>query len=164
MEHKSKGVNALEFVGRVLISGIFISAGISKIREREQTKKYIESKRLPMPDLMRKGAVAVELGVAPAVALGILPRYTAPTLAAFLLPTSVLFHDFWNAEGQDKQLQAINFFKNLAIMGGLLILAAHDLELARAKRMEREEWSGERPDYLDESQDRESLEGRRWAA
>lgn len=126
-----RSTTALEWVGRGLLTGIFIAAGISKIKDREGTLAYMKSKKLPANPVTLNGAIGMELGVAPLLALGVFPRYTAPLLAAFLVPTSFYFHDFWRLEGQERQMQQINFVKNLAIMGGLISVAMHDLSRAR---------------------------------
>ena len=150
-----KGEKALGLLSRMLISGIFIGAGINKLRDREGTQKYMESKGMPMIPTLMKGAVAMELGVAPAVTLGLLPRFSAPLLATFLIPTTLIFHNFWKLEGTERQMQMIEFMKNLAILGGLLSVALHDAEHAssrksRLRKVESHLPGEERPGYLDE--------------
>lgn len=153
-------LGAIEWIGRGLMTGIFIAAGLSKVKDRQGTLAYMKSKKLPANSVSLGGAIGMELGVAPLLALGVLPRYTAPLLAAFLIPTSVVFHDFWKLEGQERQMEQINFAKNLAIIGGLVSLAVHDLQRARALGTEsglRSRWrartvSDRRPDYNDLTQ------------
>ena len=41
-----------------------------------------------------------------------------------MIPTTLLFHNFWAMQGMDRYDNTIHFQKNLAIMGGLLLLAA----------------------------------------
>jgi putative oxidoreductase len=43
----------------------------------------------------------------------------------YLIPTTLMFHDFWTLQGMDRIDATVHFEKNLAIMGGLLILAAY---------------------------------------
>jgi putative oxidoreductase len=45
-------------------------------------------------------------------------------LALYLVPVTLLCHNFWAYHGMDQQMQMINFLKNLAILGGLLALAS----------------------------------------
>jgi putative oxidoreductase len=147
-------------VSRVLLSGIFISAGLDKVRNRERTLKYMGSKKMPESSMLLNGAIAMELGVAPAVALGVLPRFTAPLLASFLIPTAVIFHNFWKSESSDRPMERVNFLKDLAIVGGLMAVAVRDIEQARLKKMSQgEPVDAERPNYLDEFEI-ESSEGR----
>jgi putative oxidoreductase len=146
-----KNEKMIHFLGRALLSGIFIGAGISKVRGREQTLDYMASKKMPRSSMLLNGAIAMELGVAPAVALGVLPRFTAPMLASFLVPTAFIFHDFWKVEKSERQMEQINFMKDLAIAGGLIVVALHDIEKSRMNKMKSAEPYGletERPNYL----------------
>jgi putative oxidoreductase len=153
---------AVELAGRVLLGTMFIAAGLDKLRDPQGTKDYIRSKKLPLPSMMLAGAVAQELGIGPLLTTGVAPRITAPMLAAFLVPTTFLFHDFWNQKDNgSKKAEAMHFFKNLAIIGGLATLALRDYEKTRAARQSPSPThSGElgdasvrsnehRPDYLD---------------
>jgi putative oxidoreductase len=150
---KANGKNAVHWVSRLLLSAIFIGAGMSKLKKREGTLDYMASKGMPRSGWLLNGAIAMELGVAPAVALGLVPRLSASALAAFLVPTAVIFHDFWNVEeAQSREMETINFLKDLAIAGGLIHLAMSDVERARSRQMRTAEPMGmDRPDYLDQA-------------
>ncbi|MGZ6333245.1 MAG: DoxX family protein [Bdellovibrionota bacterium] len=112
-------------IGRLFLSAIFIASGIQKLREREGTKQYMKSKNLPFVSVLLPAAAAVEMLGGASILSGARGKWGAGTLALFLVPTTLIFHDFWKYEGQEKQMQQINFFKNLAIMGGLVSLFAH---------------------------------------
>jgi len=56
------------------------------------------------------------------IVLGAFPQLAILLLILFLLPTTVVMHDFWNAEGQEKQMEMINFTKNIALIGALIML------------------------------------------
>lgn len=162
MPTQKRGLRAAELLSRVLISGIFIAAGIEKARHRASTERYMKSKNLPLVPAMFGGAVAIELVAAPLLALGLAPRFTAPLLGGFLIPTSVIFHDFWKSEGQERKMQSASFFKNMAIIGGLTAIALRDyesyvrglrtgeFEVTPETSMKSED--GPRPGYLDEAQ------------
>ena len=68
------------------------------------------------------GAILFEVGGALMVLLGFRARIGAVALVAFLIPTTVLFHNFWSFEGDEQKMQMISFLKNLSIMGGLLMI------------------------------------------
>jgi putative oxidoreductase len=105
-------------LGRVLIAGIFINAGISKISGYAGTQAYMESQGVPGAVLPLVILVEVVGGLA--VVVGWQTRIAALLLAGFCLASAVLFHlDF------DNQMQAIMFMKNTAIAGGFLFLVAH---------------------------------------
>ncbi|MEV7431216.1 DoxX family membrane protein [Nocardioides sp. NPDC092400] len=85
----------------------------------------------PLPDdpqtLVRINA-AVQIAAAAALATGRGPRTSAAVLAASLAPTTLAGHRFWEADDQaTKTQQQLHFFKNLSVLGGLLI-AAGDTE------------------------------------
>lgn len=108
----------------MLISSVFISAGLSKLLQPAQTARYMESKKVPMVPVALGAAAALEIGAGASLLLGYRHRAAAGLLAAFLVPTSLLMHDFWNEkEAQGRQMQVVNFLKNLAIVGGLLEVA-----------------------------------------
>jgi len=60
--------------------------------------------------------------------LGMLPRLAAVLLAASLVPTSLVGHQFWKKEGPERKQQLIHFLKNAATIGGLLLLAEQPAE------------------------------------
>ena len=73
---------------------------------------------------MRANA-AVQLAAGTLLALGRLPRLSALALAGSLAPTTAAGHPFWTVEDPAKRAQQrIQFNKNLAVLGGLLLAAA----------------------------------------
>ena len=111
-------------LGRILIALLFIPAGISKLAGFSGTVSYVAAKGLPLPALAAAGAIVIEIGVALALLLGYKARWAALILALFTIVTAVLFHDFWTVPADQQMAQSINFFKNLAIAGGLLFVVA----------------------------------------
>jgi len=122
-------MNAIErlgpLAGRVMMAALFIPSGFSKLAGFQGTVGYIASKGLPLPQLGAVAAIVVELLVAAALLLGWRTRWAALILALFTLAAAVLFHDYWAVPPEQKMMQAINFWKNVAIAGGLLFVAAH---------------------------------------
>ena len=122
-------MNAIErlgpLAGRVMMAALFIPSGFSKLAGFQGTVGYIASKGLPLPQLGAVAAIVVELLVAAALLLGWRTRWAALILMLFTLAAAVLFHDYWAAPPEQKMMQAINFWKNVAIAGGLLFVAAH---------------------------------------
>ena len=107
-------------LGRVLLSLIFVMAGIGKIGAPAGTKGYIASVGMPAPDLAYIAAVVIELGVGLALLVGFKARIAAVILAVFTVVATAFFH---NQLGD--QIQMIMFLKNLAIIGGLLLVFAY---------------------------------------
>ena len=110
--------------GRVLLGLIFILSGFGKIAGFDGTVGYIAAKGLPLPALVAALTIVVELGGGLALAAGLYARQAALVLAVFTLLTALIFHNFWAAPAAEHMGQQINFLKNLAIAGGMLVLAA----------------------------------------
>jgi putative oxidoreductase len=113
------------FTGKLLLCLFFLLSGFSKIFRNKMMVEYASSKNLPMPAISVILAAVIELGGALAVIIGYQLAIASLILFIYLIPTSLIFHNFWAASETEKQNQFINFMKNLAIMGGLLLLAAH---------------------------------------
>jgi putative oxidoreductase len=67
-------------------------------------------------------AALVELAGGLSILLGCWARLGALALFLLLIPTTLIFHDFWAYEGMDRMNQMQHFMKNLTIMGGLLMV------------------------------------------
>lgn len=117
-------VNPMAGLGRVLLSLIFVMSGIHKITAWEATATQMESAGMVAVPLFLTGAIVFEVLGGLSVMLGIQARLGALALVVFLIPTTLIFHDFWRHEGQEQQVQMIQFVKNLAILGGVLLVAS----------------------------------------
>ncbi len=111
--------NASNLTGRVLLSAIFINAGISKLGAGYAgTQGYMEA--MGVSGSLLPLVIATEILAGIALLVGFQARIAAFLLAGFSLLSAVLFHfDF------SDQMQSILFMKNLAIAGGLLTVVAH---------------------------------------
>lgn len=116
--------NPLNLVGRLLLALLFLPAGISKIAGFAGTVGYIGSKGLPLPELGAVIAIVMEVGGSLALIAGFKTRLVALAMAIFTLAATLVFHNFWAVDAAHAMAQQTNFFKNLAIIGGFLILAA----------------------------------------
>lgn len=109
---------------RILLSAMFIFSGFGKITGFEGTVGYIASQGLPFPQLMAIGAIVCELGAGLLLLVGFKARWAALAIFLFLIPTTVIFHNFWTAPAAEVMSQKINFMKNITIMGGMLLVWA----------------------------------------
>jgi putative oxidoreductase len=107
---------------RVLLAFIFVFSGVMKIFAWNQTLSYMTSKGMPVPGLLLLGATLIEIICGLLVAFGRHVRLSSGLLFLYLIPTTLIFHNFWTLEGMEAQNQMTHFLKNLAIMGGLLTL------------------------------------------
>jgi len=105
--------------GRILLASIFVISGFGKLTGFEGTVGYIASKGLPLPQLGAIAAIVVELSAGILLVIGWQTRWAATVLFLFLILTTLIFHPFW-AVTAGKQMETIQFMKNLCIMGGML--------------------------------------------
>lgn len=117
--------DALTLAARLLIVVLFLPAGIGKLTGFEGTIGYIASAGLPLPALGAALAVAVEIGASLALLAGLGTRIAALVLSAFTLAASIFFHAYWATPADQAYVAQLLFFKNIAVVGGLLALAAH---------------------------------------
>ncbi len=117
--------NASNLTGRLLLAALFLPAGLSKLTGFAGTAGYIASAGLPAPALGAALAIAVEIGGSLALLAGFGTRIAAVVLAVFTLAASVFFHAYWSVPADQAFVTQLLFFKNIAVVGGLLILAAH---------------------------------------
>jgi len=116
--------NLLALIGRIALAAIFIKSGYGKIGNFDGTVAYITNAGLPLPQVGAVVAIVVELVGGIALAIGFKTRWAALAIAIFTLAAAFFFHNYW-AMAADKQLaQSINFWKNLSIFGGMLIVCA----------------------------------------
>lgn len=116
--------STLVLIGRVLLAALYLPAGLGKLSGFDGTVGYIASAGLPMPTLAAIVAIVVEIGAPVALILGWRTAWAAAALALFTLVASFGFHHFWSMPADQAMLQQLMFSKNIAIAGGLLVLAA----------------------------------------
>ncbi|RQR24609.1 DoxX family protein [Burkholderia sp. Bp9142] len=111
--------SSIATVGRVLLAGLFLASGLSKLGAVAATQAYIASAHLPLVGFVYVLTVIVEVGGGLMLLLGFQARPVAAVLAIFTVAAAFVFHH--NFADQN---QAIHFLKNFAIAGGLLQVVA----------------------------------------
>ena len=106
----------IHLIGRIMLALIFILAGVGTITDPAGTMGYMQSAGLT--GLLLWPTIALELLGGIALVVGYKTRLVAFALAAFCVLAGVLFHSNFA-----DQMQMILFLKNIAIAGGLLLLA-----------------------------------------
>lgn len=112
-------------LGRLLLSAIFVMSGIHKMMNWQGTAEHMTSEGMQWVPLFLAGAIVCELGGGISLLTGLGARWGALVLFVFLIPVTAIFHDFWTYEGAVRQTEMINFMKNLAILGGLLVVVGY---------------------------------------
>jgi putative oxidoreductase len=107
---------------RLLITTLFLIFGWRKLRDHSGTVSQMVQLGVPMPVLAAAVATFMELPVAFAVAVGAFTRPSALLLVFYTLGTALVGHHYWTITGADQVASMDGFYKNLSIIGGLLLL------------------------------------------
>ena len=107
-----------QLVARILLGHIFLIAGLGKIAGYADTQGYMDA--MGVPGLLLPLVILLEVGGGLAVIIGWQTKWASIALAVFTVVTAVIFHSNFA-----DQTQMIMFMKNLAITGGLMLLASH---------------------------------------
>ena len=117
-DERSYSVNYyLSLLARIFLSAIFLWSGINKIMNPLATIEKMSAHGMPLPSVFFLGAILLEILGGLSVLLGIKPRWGAIMLVIFLIPATLIFHTDFSTE-----IEQAMFLKNLAMLGGLLML------------------------------------------
>ncbi|EIF34253.1 putative membrane protein [Burkholderia sp. Ch1-1] len=114
--------DAVILVARILLMVLFIMFGWSKLTGFSGTVAYMTSSGAPVPGLSAVIAVVMEFVVGIALLVGFFTRPLALLLAVYTLGTAIIGHHYWNMTGAMQYNNMIHFYKNISIIGGLLLL------------------------------------------
>jgi putative oxidoreductase len=117
----------VSLLARFMLAAIFLASAVgNKIPQFQETVAYMASEGVPNPRFALFGAIGLLLIGGVSLLLGAWTRIGALFLLVFLAAATYYFHDFWKfADAGQRQLQTIQFMKNMAIGGGLLALIAY---------------------------------------
>lgn len=113
---------ALDWVGRIGVSALFVKAGVNHIRKRQAMMAYVRSKHLPLAWLDVVGTGVMMLVGSALLVANWHPHWGAALIILFIVPTAFLMHNYWTETdpmvraGQDAQ-----FWKNITIAFALLL-------------------------------------------
>lgn len=116
---------ALSVLARLLLTAVFILSAFNKITGFSGTQGYMAAKGMPATGFLLAGAIVFLLVGGFSVLLGYKARIGALLLIIFLVPATLIFHNFWAVAPEEAQGQMIHFMKNLGLLGGLLHIAAN---------------------------------------
>jgi putative oxidoreductase len=113
-------------VGRVAFAALFLPSGFSKLMNLQAFIYNVDGRGLPFAPVLAPLGAAVEFLGGLALLLGVQVRFASVLLLLFTVAATLISHRFWEYRpGAAHQMQQINFFKNVAIVGGFVFLAAH---------------------------------------
>lgn len=124
-----------------MLASMFVVGGVGALKNTEyaaERARKVTDRVVPMvqraapsapvptdPATLVRINAAVQIGAATALATGTAPRLASAVLAGSLVPTTLAGHPYWEeTDPEAKQMQKIQFFKNVSMLGGLLISAA----------------------------------------
>lgn len=125
MRIQAAGIHADDYVvlaARMLLATLFFVFGWSKIIDIGGAVTYMQQLAMPASRFAAYVAVLIELGAGVLVLVGLWTRPAACLLAVYTVAAGMIGHPFWMAEGEQRYVDTVNFYKNLGIAGGFLLL------------------------------------------
>ncbi len=116
--------DTLLLVGRILLGGIFVVSGYGKLMGLAAFAASLEKNGVPYASALAPVGACVEFFGGLAIVLGIEVRYAALLMIAFVIVATLISHRFWELQDAARRAQATNFSKNVAIIGGFMLLCA----------------------------------------
>jgi putative oxidoreductase len=120
-------------LGRVLLSVIFILSGLGKLPHFHDVAGLMAGKGIPLASVALAITLLIEIGGGLLALTGYKAKYAALVMALWLIPVTLVFHHFWGIPAEQQQDQMAHFLKNVAIIGGLLVLAYASPEKTEAR-------------------------------
>jgi putative oxidoreductase len=121
-ELATRSSDAILLVARIPIGWLFLTNGWAKILNMQGFVGYLTNLRVPNPGFWAWPAMAAELLLGITLILGIATRYASLFAFIYVFITIVIAHRYWEYPAAQQVAQYNNFCKNLAIMGGALVL------------------------------------------
>ena len=116
-------MRALFVLGRVIFGGFFAYSGLNHLQNSAGMSPYAAAKGVPAPEQAVQATGVMLLAGGVSVIAGIKPRQGLLAIIAFLVPTSLKMHRFWEeTDPQKHQAEMVNFMKNMALVGAALTM------------------------------------------
>ena len=128
MAFESASSELLLLGGRVLFGGILAFMGLNHFVQTEQMAALAESKGVPLPTLSVALSGLLLVGGGIGIAIGAFPIVSAALIAVFFVVTTPTMHDFWRADGEERQQELTHFLKNVVLLGAALAFVAFGQE------------------------------------
>jgi putative oxidoreductase len=115
--------DVIDLIGRIFLSAIFIFEACDTIWYFERTKREMAALGWTTnQDTLLHGSVLLLALGGLLVLFGYRSTLGSLLLLCYWVPITFITHDFWNAPKDELRLQSILFMKDVAIIGGLLML------------------------------------------
>lgn len=111
-------------IGRLLLGGMYLWSGIANLIELDGKAGYAASKGLPAAVVFVALASLLLLAGGISIATGLRPQLGVVAIALFLIPVTLIMHNFWALTGMQRIVELHSFQGNLGLLGGALMLLA----------------------------------------
>jgi putative oxidoreductase len=115
--------NIMYASGRVLLGIYFLLPGLGKIFTYSDNLILLASKGVPLSIISLPLTILIEIGLGLFLIFGKYVRVSSFILFALTILINIFIHDFWNLSGDIQAHETQNFYKNMGVAAGLLILA-----------------------------------------
>jgi len=120
---------SLLYLGRILFGGYFMMSGFNHFKMLTMMSEYAKSKGAPVPKLSVAVSGLLLLVGGGSILLNYFPSIGLIALVLFLIPVTFIMHAFWKIQDPTAKMhEMVNFMKNVALLGAVLILLAQKIE------------------------------------
>lgn len=117
--------HVIMLLGRLAISAFFLWTAFEKIKHWKMAADFLKTKKVPYVSYVLPVSVALQAVGGISILFGLYTHLGALLLLIYMVPHTYKMHDFWNIESsQERGMAQLGFMKDVAIIGGLLILLA----------------------------------------
>ena len=114
---------AIAILGSIVFGAYFVYSGFNHFKNEKMLTGYAKSKQVPSPRLAVLGTGALMILGGLGFILQMYFQESAVLLLIFLVPTTFMMHQFWKvSDPAHKMNEQINFMKNIALIGALLMM------------------------------------------
>ncbi len=126
----------LDLLGRIFISFIFLYEAYDSLFHFDKTKALMSAYGINWnQDLLLLGSILFLLLGSILVLIGYRTSLGALMLLLYWIPVTFIVHSFWNDPKEIRHEQSVYFMKNIAIVGGLLMVLVNDSRAISIKRL-----------------------------
>ncbi len=117
-------MRAVQLIGRILFGGFFVMNGINLFLQQKTMVGYAAAKGVPMPNIAVLVAGLLILVGGAMIVVGFKPYWGAWMIVLFLVPVTLMMHNFWAATDPGAKMNdMIHFLKNIGLLGASLMIA-----------------------------------------
>ena len=111
-------------LGRLILGSYFLYGGFHHFTDLRTMAHFAHLKGVPMPEVAVVGAGVLLIIAGLSFLLGFAPKVGIAATALFMVPVTLMMHQFWKEEGAARMADMINFTKNFGLLGSVLMFAA----------------------------------------